>query len=100
MKKCEQCGANCQFASSWRMSPTRNPRVCPAALPPAVREGSETVKNSPARWRKLTVCVFLLDELTRNSQVFSAALPPALREGFAFGRASPFLPRLRRRSAI
>ncbi|MGH9763396.1 MAG: hypothetical protein ACREAC_21405, partial [Blastocatellia bacterium] len=60
------------------------PRLFFARLPPAEREGSDGVKNSQARWRTLSVCVLLLDELTRNRQVFSAALPPAVREGSAF----------------
>ena len=45
---------------------------------PALREGFETVKNSPAMWRKLSVCVLLVEVPTRNPPLFSAALPPAV----------------------
>ena len=37
-----------------------------AALLPAVREGSESVKNSSARWRKLSVCVLLVADISWN----------------------------------
>ena len=75
-----ECGANCQFASSLWMSPLGVPDRSQRFLPPTVRECCETVKDS--MWRKLLVCVLLVDEIFWSLRLFPAALPPAVREGF------------------